>query len=720
MSEDLKRVGLIFTAEGAVDFKKTLQTTNVALQENRSQFKLTKSSWDENTKASEKLSETNKYLTKQYDESTKKVSVLTTELKTLEGAENRDEIAIGKKKSALISATATQENYRKGVEETSAKIKLGTADIEAYSNKLNESGNKAISTGKTLSKGLTAPIVALGTAAVVSWNKIDEAYDNIVLKTGATGEALSDLTNNFDNIYGSMPVDSVVVSEALGEVNTRFKLTGDELEELSVYMIKFSEITGKDVTSSVELAQKIQGQWNLSLEDTQNAMGLVAKKSQDTGLSVDVLMSAVTENSATFKEMGLNVAQSVNLLGDFESVGLDSQVMITGLKKASANYNAEGKSMGEGLSDLVGRLQNSSTSAEATAEAYELFGKKTGLSFITASKEGKISLEGLSTNLNDYGKTVTQTYENTLDPMDKSKVAQNNLTLSGKALGDVIQITLGPIMENLSNTIKGVTSWFTNLDGSTKNMIVILGAVIAILPLLIMLLGSTMRGVSSIISVGVKLAPIIAGISGSMLGWIAVISLVIGAIVLMYNNCEWFRNGVNDIFGGITNILKNLIDFVVNVFTGNWGNAWQNVVNIFGSIFNTICDIAKFPLNVVIGLINGMLDAVESGINWCIGSINKISFKVPKWAQGVFGKKVGFDIGKISLGNIPYLASGGDLLNGMAMVAEAGPELLMQQGNQTKVVPLSSSSKNSTEIFDYEKMAMIFVKAMKYLSINLD
>ena len=42
------------------------------------------------------------------------------------------------------------------------------------------------------------------------------------------------------------------------------------------------------------------------------------------------------------------------------------------------------------------------------------------------------------------------------------------------------------------------------------------------------------------------------------------------------------------------------------------------------------------------------------------------------------------------------MANGGTLLNGAAIVAEAGPELLLQQGTKTKVVPLNTKAKNST------------------------
>ena len=84
MGSDMKRVGLVFDADGVVDFRQSLKNVNSSLSENRAQFKLTKSTWDDTTKASQKLKDTQTYLSKQYEEAAKKVNVLSTELKELE------------------------------------------------------------------------------------------------------------------------------------------------------------------------------------------------------------------------------------------------------------------------------------------------------------------------------------------------------------------------------------------------------------------------------------------------------------------------------------------------------------------------------------------------------------------------------------------------------------------------------------------------------------
>ena len=53
MADELKRVGLVFKADGAADFQKTMQQVNTAVQENCNSFKLAKAAWDDSTTAVE-------------------------------------------------------------------------------------------------------------------------------------------------------------------------------------------------------------------------------------------------------------------------------------------------------------------------------------------------------------------------------------------------------------------------------------------------------------------------------------------------------------------------------------------------------------------------------------------------------------------------------------------------------------------------------------------
>lgn len=125
--------------------------------------------------------------------------------------------------------------------------------------------------------------------------------------------------------------------------------------------------------------------------------------------------------------------------------------------------------------------------------------------------------------------------------------------------------------------------------------------------------------------------------------------------------------------GGLFQTLNGIINFVVGVFTGNWGQAWQGVKDIFGGIFNGIKAIAKGAMNGVIGIINAGI----SGIN---------TMKAPDWVPGIGGKSP-------KIPKIPKLAKGTNSFGGgLAMVGERGPELVhLPRGSQ--VTPHNESAR---------------------------
>jgi phage-related protein len=82
-----------------------------------------------------------------------------------------------------------------------------------------------------------------------------------------------------------------------------------------------------------------------------------------------------------------------------------------------------------------------------------------------------------------------------------------------------------------------------------------------------------------------------------------------------------------------------VITFITGVFTGNWKQAWNGIVQIFSGIWNGIVGIVK-------GVINSIIDAV----NGVIGGINGVAGAV----KDATGGAVNFTIGKI-----PRLENGG-------------------------------------------------------------
>lgn len=167
------------------------------------------------------------------------------------------------------------------------------------------------------------------------------------------------------------------------------------------------------------------------------------------------------------------------------------------------------------------------------------------------------------------------------------------------------------------------------------------------------------------------------------------IAAVIGTIVQL----------IGGVVGTIADAAKNILvalggvlDFVAGVFTGNWEKAWNGVKEIFKGVFGALYDIAKAPLNGIIGLINNVI----GGLNKLISGLNRIHFDIPKTK---FTDAFSFGIHIDPIKEIPHLAKGGILEQPtLAMMGEypgaksnpeiATPQSLMQETFLETMIPL--------------------------------
>lgn len=130
----------------------------------------------------------------------------------------------------------------------------------------------------------------------------------------------------------------------------------------------------------------------------------------------------------------------------------------------------------------------------------------------TAIRENRIDLTDLSKSMSEYGTTVEDTYNGTLDPIDNAKVAMNNVKLALSTLATTAQTAAAPIIEKLTGKIQDLTKWFTSLDKGQQETIIKVGLVVAAVGPLAIGFGKVAQGISSTVKTGQKFVSAVAGI----------------------------------------------------------------------------------------------------------------------------------------------------------------------------------------------------------------
>lgn len=497
-------------------------------------------------------------------------------------------------------------------------------------------------------------------------------------------QGLADVGEPTSTALGSIGEAAAAVSEKAGEVAEKTKGISDAAGTL---VGKLAEMGLGAITSADDLAT-LSAQTGIStdtLQKFQFASDMVDVSTDTLTTAFKKMKIQMDKHPETFEALGVSVTDADGNFRDLESVFYDTVGALSQIEDGTARDLASMDVFGKGADDLA-----------------------------TIIDDGGATLKEYSQKAEDLGlildEDTIKSLTSTGDQVDTLK-AQAEATMT--QLGAQIITEMGPTLEGLLGTIQDIIAWIGTLDGDTLTIIATVGiAIAAISPVASMISGITtaVQGVSSAISFLVA-NPMVA-----------VIAAVVGAVTIIATKGEEIKaalqgvddflqnifakdwseqfgiigdvlNGffatVEDIWTGIKDTFTGVIDFIQSIFKGDWEGAWEGVKNIFKGIWETFEGILKAPLNGMIGILNGLID----GLNWIIRGINSISVEIPDWVPFVGGNRIGFNLGEI--GKLAYLAKGGILSSGSAIVGEAGPEMLtMTAGGRAVVQPLTNNTTN--------------------------
>lgn len=510
----------------------------------------------------------------------------------------------------------TEQNL-KGLKDQMKDFGSVTAQqMAAAGDKVKAVGDKMAEVGTAMTKYVTGPIVAVGAAATAAFTEVDDGLDIIVKKTGATGDALKGLEDSAKNLATSIPTDFKTAGEAVGEVNTRFDLTGKALEDLAGKFIKFADLNDTDVTSSIDSVQAAMAAFNMDADQAGYVLDLLNQASQNTNADINKLTGDLTANAAALQEMGFGINSAVGFLSSLDKSGADSSTVLAGLKKALQNATKDGKSMDDALGDLTNKIKGAKSETKAMQIATDLFGAKSAPAMVKAIREGRISFEQLANQVKDWNGSVEETFENTLDPIDQFKTTLNELKIVGADLVNAAAPMITSVAEALKNAVSGLRAAWEGLSPQMQETIIKLAGVVAAIGPVLTIGGKLVSGIGSLMGLAPKLVSAFSSVKTALSAVWAVmaanpIGVIIGliaaiatALVVLYNKCEWFRNAVNSVADAIKNIVSGAVDWVKNAF--------QNIGDFIGNLKDSALQWGK---DMIQNFINGIQQMWENAKN---------------------------------------------------------------------------------------------------------
>ena len=471
--------------------------------------------------------------------------------------------------------------------------------------------------GKEMTKSFTVPLAAGAAGAVSAWKEVDEGLDTIVTKTGATGESLSEMEDIMRDIATTIPTDFQTAGSAIGEVNTRFGVTGKQLEALSLKFIKFAEINGTDVSNSVDSVSKAMAAWGLDASSAGDMLGALNMVGQNTGVSVDTLSSLLATNATQLQGLGLSAYDAAAFLGQVDMAGLDTGIMLKGLQSAMVVATKDGTSLSQVLSDFQGVMQGNGTEAEKLTVAYELFGTRAGGAIANAVENGTLDLETFGVGLSGFSNSVETTFDNAVDPLDQFNTTMNQLKLLGADIVTEVGPSIATALEKVGDVVKKITDWWNGLNEGTKTFILVAAGVIAILGPLI----STITSMNPVV--------------------LAVVAAVIAVVAVIEHWGEistWFKNTWNTACTAVSTAWSNL--------KTSLSNTWNNIKNTATNTWEKVKEAITKPIEKAKEKISEIIDKIK-------GFFSGLKLELPEIKLPHFSLQGSFSLAPPS---VPHLA----------------------------------------------------------------
>lgn len=627
-------IGVKIELEGAPKYSENMKQLTAQTKLYQAQVKRLTAEMTSGVSAFTKSITTSKALQQQLDAQKKQSQLLAEQIKKTAEAQGED--------SAQVIRLKTQyENLQRAIAVTNQQLEaqggvagaIG-AEFQEIGSKLSSVGDKMTKFGENLTKNVTGPIVAVGAVSLKAFDEVDGAFDTVIKKTGATGDALKGMQDSVAKIATSIPTSFDTAAEAVGEVNTRFGVTGQELESLSKAFVEFADLNSTDVSNSIDSVQKALSSYGLGADSAIALLDRMNKVGQDTGVSVDKLSAGIVSNGTAFQELGLNIDEAVTFMGQLEKSGANSETVLNGMRKALKNAAEEGKPLDEALIDLQNTIENGTDSVDGLTAAYDIFGKS-GDQIYGAIKNGTINFEEFAGSIESAAGSVSDTFEATIDPTDEFQSKMNELKLVGMDVANAMMPLITKGLEKLSEIIRKISDAWNGLSEEQQEFIVkvagiaaVVGPIIAIAGKIIAAIGSVATTIGTFIAflpaigtaiaaVGTVLTGVILPAIGALvaaiipfLPIIAAVAAAIAAVILVVTHWGEITDWISEKWTLFTEFISEAITRIGEVFESGKQKIITAIANMIKSIYTKFQDLKAKALTWGSDMIQGFIDGV--------------------------------------------------------------------------------------------------------------
>lgn len=518
--------------------------------------------------------------------------------------------------------------------------------------KLSSSFKKA---GTAATVTLTAPVVAAGKAVFGVASDYEQANARIAAAFGVSGEEAERFSGIGKRIYeGGWGESLDEVNDALIQCKSTLRDVSDEdLQTVTTNALMLSDTFGADVNESIRGTNALMEGFGLSATEASDLLTAGMQR----GLNyTDELGDNLSEYSVRWGEAGMSASEYFSLLEagtsngayNLDKVGDYLNEFLTALSDGRMEESIG--SFSEGTQEVFENFKNGSATAEDMLQAVlgdltqmpNEYDKAALASTLWSSlgednAMGMIeSLAGVQDSFGDVAGAAQQAQEAASDCFAvKSQEAMRELQGSIEPLGE----PLLNIATNVAGVVKSFSEWFAGIGEGGQTAVLAIATIAAAIGPVLSTVGTVVDTVPKIGAAFQVVGKLGTGALGLIAAHpvIAAIAAIIAAVVLLWNNCEEFRDAVTAVWdavcaafqvavgvaGGVAESIGAFFSELGATLAGVWDgicNVVQVAVMLLAEILNLAIETLLIPWNFVWENFGGVLTAAWDLICGAVGT----------------------------------------------------------------------------------------------------
>lgn len=508
---------------------------------------------------------------------------------------------------------------------------------------MKSAGKQITDIGKTLTVGITTPLLGLGTISVKTAADFQESMSKVSAISGATGDDLARLTDMAKHMGATTKFSASESAEAFQYMAMAGWKTEDMLSGISGIM-NLAAASGEDLALVSDIVTDALTAFGLSASDSARFADVLAAASSNANTNVAMMGETFKYVAPVAGSLGYSAedtAVAIGLMGNAgikaSQAGTSLRQMLLGLQggvelatKSTDSWvieveNADGSM--RNLNDVVVDLREAfadMTDAQKASNAEAIAGKvgMSGLLAIVNASEGDFNkLTEAINNSNGVAKNMAETMQDNLN----GKLTQLKSALEGVAIsfGEVLIPMLMKVIESITNVVQK----FANLDEGTRKLILTIGAIAASIGPLLLVIGKLITTGSKIASWGKGVAAAMKGVmagtkgigtvmtavfgpGGVVLLVIAGIASLVAGFIYLWNTNEDFKNFFINTWNAIVEFMTPILEYLKTVIVQCWIDVTTMLQPYIEAIKTFIVEAWNFILTTIVPILNNIWSSI--------------------------------------------------------------------------------------------------------------